>query len=201
MPARSGYWCHGVRAAWTQGGARATVGAHMSPRDPALHRYRSAMWALYFGVVLLGIGLVVASVARSLRGPARPARVAGALPTRAALRVCLADLETLYREQNQRAWALGTEFEGADPLGAWNSWSREWERKVSDLADRCRLDEGASGADATARGELAAARDAMMALHRVYVAQVNRFAKEEGDLAQAAAEALAHARESVGRAR
>ena len=61
--------------------------------------------------------------------------------------------------------------------------------------------EGGSGADASARGELAAARDAMMALHRVYVAQVNRFAKEEGDLAQAAAEALAHARESVGRGR
>jgi hypothetical protein len=29
--------------------------------------------------------------------------------------------------------------------------------------------------------------------------QVNRFAEEEGDLAQAAAEALAHARESVAR--
>jgi hypothetical protein len=173
----------------------------MSPRDPALRRYRAAMWALYFGVVLLGIGLFTASVGRSLRVPARPVRTTGALPTRAALRVCLLDLEALYREQNQRAWALGTEFEGPDPLGTWNAWSRVWERKVSDLADRCRLDDGASGGDATARGELAAARDAMMALHRAYAAQVNRFAEEEGDLAQAAAEAIAHARESVGRAR
>ncbi len=173
----------------------------MSQRDPTLRPYRFAMWALYFGVVLLGIALVATSVALSLRGPARPARASGALPTRAALRVCLADLETLYREQNHRAWALGTEFEGPDPLGAWNTWSREWERKVDDFADRCRLDEGGGGEDARARGELAAARDATLALHRVYAAQVNRFAKEEGDLAQAAAEALAHAREGVLRAR
>jgi hypothetical protein len=172
----------------------------MSTRDAVLRPYRSAMWALYFGLVLFGIALIVISVARSLRGPPRQARAAGALPTRAALRVCLIDLETLYREQNQRAWALGTEFEGADPLGAWSAWSRGWESRVYDLADRCRLDEGTSGADATTRGELAAARDAMMALHRAYAAQVNRFAEEEGDLAQAAAEALAHARESVGRA-
>ncbi len=173
----------------------------MGLRDPALRRYRLAMWVTYFGVVLLGFGLVARSVAVSLRGPGRPARVEGALPTRAALRVCLLDLEALYREQNQRAWALGTEFEGSDPLGAWNVWSRDWERTVDDLADRCRLDEGGPGVDATARGELAAARDAMVALHRVYAAQVNRFAKEEGDLAQAAAEALAHAREGVARAR
>ncbi len=174
--------------------------ARVSPRDPSLRPYRAALWATYFVVVLLGIGLVSVSVARSLRGPSRAAKEVGALPTRAALRVCLTDLELLYREQNQRAWALGAEFEGPDPLGTWNLWSREWERKVDDLTDRCRLD-GASGEDAAARAELAAARDALLALHRAYAAQVNRFAQEEGDLAQAAAEALAHAREEVGRAR
>jgi hypothetical protein len=172
--------------------------ARVTPRDPRLRPYRTALWILYFAVVLLGIGLFSWSVARSLRGPTRAARVAGPLPTRAALRVCLTDLELLYREQNQRAWALGLEFEGPDPLATWNLWSRDWERKVGDLADRCRLD-STSGEDAPARAELAAARDALVALHRAYAAQVNRFAQEEGDLAQAAAEALAHAREAVGR--
>lgn len=170
----------------------------MPPRDPSLRPYRAALWITYFVVVLLGIGLFSASVARSLRGPGRSSNSAGALPTRAALRVCLSDLELLYREQNQRAWALGIELEGPDPFATWNLWSRDWERKVDDMADRCRLD-SASGEDAAARSELAAARDALLALHRAYAAQVNRFAKEEGDLAQATAEALAHAREAVGR--
>lgn len=170
----------------------------MPPRDPSLRPYRAALWVVYFLVVLLGIGLFSVSVGRSLHGASRSTRSAGALPTRAALRVCLGDLELLYREQNQRAWALGLEFEGPDPLATWNLWAREWERKVEDLADRCRLD-SASGEDAAARAELAAARDALLALHRAYAAQVNRFAQEEGDLAQAAAEALAHAREAVGR--
>jgi hypothetical protein len=170
----------------------------VAPRDPRLRPYRTALWITYFAVVLLGIGLFSLSVARSLRGPSRAAKAPGALPTRAALRVCLTDIEALYREQNQRAWALGLEFEGKDPLGTWNAWSRDWEEKVDDLADRCRLD-SASGEDAAARAELAAARDALLALHRAYAAQVNRFAQEEGDLAHAAAEALAHAREAVGR--
>jgi hypothetical protein len=171
----------------------------VAARDPRLRPYRAALWIVYFVVLLAGVGLMVASVARSLRGPERPARGGGPLPTRAALRVCLTDLELLYREQNQRAWALGTEFEGPDPLATWNTWSRDWERRVDDLADRCRLDSSGSGIDAAARSELAAARDALLALHRVYAAQVNRFAQEEGDLAQAAAEALAHAREEVTR--
>jgi hypothetical protein len=166
------------------------------PRDPSLRPFRAAMWVVYFVVVLLGMGSVAVSAWQSLRGPARPPRVAGSLPTRAALRLCLSDLENLYREQNQRAWALGTEFEGPDPLATWQQWSREWEQRVDDLGDRCLLDEG-GGQDAAARAELAGARDAMRALHRAYAAQVNRFAQEEGDLAQAAAESLAHAREAV----
>ncbi len=170
----------------------------MPPRDPSLRPYRAALWVVYFLVVLLGIGLFSVSVGRSLHGASRSARGGGALPTRAALRVCLGDLDLLNREQNQRAWALGLEFEGPDPLATWNLWAREWERKVEDLADRCRLD-SASGEDAAARAELAAARDALLALHRAYAAQVNRFAQEEGDLAQAVAEALAHASEAVGR--
>jgi hypothetical protein len=111
----------------------------------------------------------------------------------------MADLETLYREQNERAWALGTEFEGPDPLSTWRLWSPKWEERVEDLSDRCRLDETSSGEEWLAeRTEMAAARDAMLALHRAYNAQVNRFAQEEGDLARAATEALSHAREAVG---
>ena len=169
-------------------------------RDPRYRPYRFAMWVAYFAAALLGIGTLVFNVARNLRGPARPPPVA-ALPTRAALRLCLTDLESLYREQNHRAWALGVEFEGPDPLATWNEWARRWEREVDDLADRCRLDAPDKGEGARERAELAAARDAMLALHRAYQAQVNRFAREEGDLANAAAEALAHAREAVGQVR
>ncbi|MFL5300898.1 MAG: hypothetical protein ACJ79R_11220 [Anaeromyxobacteraceae bacterium] len=171
------------------------------PRDPALRPYRTAAWVLYFLVAVGGIGIFATSVGRSLRAPSRPDRSpAAALPTRAALRVCLADLEVLYREQNQRAWALGTEFEGPDPLGTWNAWSKGWEERVDDLSQRCLLDAG-NGQDGAARAELAGARDALLALHRAYAAQVNRFAQEEGDLANAVAEAIAHAREEVGRSR
>jgi len=158
------------------------------------------MWVAYFAAAFIGIGTLVFNVARNLRGPTRP-QPAGALPTRAALRLCLTDLEGLYREQNHRAWALGAEFEGPDPLATWNVWARAWERRVEDLADRCRLDASDKGEGYQERTELAAARDAMLALHRAYQAQVNRFAREEGDLANAAAEALAHARRAVGNAR
>jgi hypothetical protein len=170
-------------------------------RDPRLRPYRVALWILYFAVVLVGIGLMATSIGRTLHGASRPSGHAqGPLPTRAALRVCLTDLELLYREQNQHAWALGAGFEGRDPIGAWHVWARAWEQRVADLSDRCRLDAG-GGEDAAARSELAAARDALRALHRAYTAQVNRFAQEQSDLANAAAEALAHAREEVGRAR
>ncbi len=174
--------------------------AGVPERDPRYRPYRFAMWVAYFAAALLGIGLLVFNVARNLRPPARPPHT-GALPTRAALRLCLGDLEELYREQNQRAWALGTEFEGPDPLGTWNAWARKWETRVDDLGDRCRLDATDRDVGYQERTELAAARDAMLALHRAYQAQVNRFAREEGDLANAAAEALAHAREAVGKVR
>ncbi len=172
----------------------------VSPRDPRLRPYRVALWIVYFGVALFGIGLMSVSISRSLRGPPRAARAPGPLPTRAALRVCLVDLEALQHEQNVRAWALAGELEMRDPLGAWNAWSRDWERRVEDLSDRCGLD-AASGTDAAERSELAAARDAVLALHRAYAAQVSRFAQEHGDLLQVVAEALAHAREAVARAR
>lgn len=178
----------------------ASVPTGQPGRDPRLRPYRAALWVTYFAVTLFGIGLLIFSVARHLKGPPRPPH-SGELPTRAALRLCLGDLEDLYREQNQRAWALGAEFEGKDPLGTWNTWARGWERKVDDLTDRCRLDASERGPGYKERSELAAARDAVLVLHRAYQAQVNRFAQEEGDLANAAAEALAHAREAVDQAR
>ncbi len=162
--------------------------------------YRVAAWLAYFSVILVVGVLVVSSIARNLWGRPRHPAPSGALPTRAALRVCLTDLEELFREQNQRAWALGTEFESSDPIAAWSDWSRRWEERVDDLSDRCRLDE--TGPDPIwqeERTEMAAARDAMQALHRAYRTQVNRFAEEQGDLARAAAEAMAHARRAVSR--
>ena len=168
----------------------------MARRDPRFRPYRAAAWALYFAAIAIAVGLFVASVARTLAGrPRRPAE-AGSLATRAALRVCMDDLDALYVEQNQRAWAMGARFEGPMPLAVWSEWAPRWEERVEDLSDRCRLDV-TKGEWALERADMAAARDAMLALHRAYTAQVNRFADEHGDLARAAAEAMAHAREAA----
>ena len=169
-------------------------------RDPRLRPYRAAAWAFYFAAIAVAVGLFVTSVARNLKGrPRRPAE-AGSLATRAALRVCMDDLDDLYREQNQQAWALGAHFEGAAPLERWTDWAPRWEQRLDDLADRCRLDVD-TGEWADERRILAAARDAQLALHRAYSAQVNRFAQEQGDLARAAAEAMQHARAAARAAR
>ncbi len=170
----------------------------MPPRDPSLRPYRLAAWVVYFSVIVVLGALVVGSIARNLRSRPRHPAPSVALPTRAALRVCLSDLEDLFREQNQRAWALGTEFEASDPIAAWSDWSRRWEERVDDLSDRCRLDETKPGeAWLEERTEMAVARDGLLALHRAYRAQVNRFAQEQGDLMHSAAEAMAHARRAV----
>lgn len=157
------------------------------------------MWIAYFSAIVLGVGLMVTSIARQLVGPpTRSSVTAGPPPTRAALRECLDDLEALFREQNERAWQLGTYLEAPDPFGSWSEWSIRWERRVRDFSDRCGLDaDDPKAFGFTERMELAGARDAMLALHRAYTAQVNRFAAEHADLARGAAEALAHAREAV----
>jgi hypothetical protein len=156
------------------------------------------MWIAYFGAIVLGVGLMVSSIARQLWGPTTPPSSAGPPPTRAALRECLTDLEVLFREQNQRAWQLGTDLEVPDPFGSWNEWSARWERRVRDFSDRCGLDaDDPKAFGFVERTELAGARDAMLALHRAYTAQVNRFGEEHADLARGAAEALAHARRAV----
>lgn len=169
----------------------------MPPRDPKLRPYRTVAWILYFAAIGIAVGFFVASVVKNLRArPRRSAPVASsAIPTRATLRVCMDDLDALYVEQNQRAWAMGTHFEGATPLAVWRDWAPRWEERVEDLSDRCRLDV-AKGEWAAERSEMAAARDAMLALHRAYTTQMNRFADEVGDLARAAAETMAHAREA-----
>ena len=181
------YW---PRVVWQSAG--------VPPRDPRLRPYRLAMWILYFGVIVVVGALLLTSIVRDLRGRPRQPAPTGAIPTRAALRTCLVDLELLYRDQNQRAWALGTDFDGPDPLATWTAWAPRWLQRVDDLSDRCRLDVTTRGEEfLEERTEMAAARDAMLALHRVYNAQVLRFANEEGDLARAAAEAMAHARRAV----
>lgn len=169
------------------------------PRDPRYRPFRLALWALYFGVIALSLGVVLTSIVRNLRGPHRPAAT-GALPTRAALRVCVTELQALHEEQNARAWRLGDEVGEGDAIVRWETWAREWEQRVDDLADRCRLDardpdpQGFGG-----RTELARAREAVLEVHRAYRAQVNRFAQEEADLARRAAQALRAAHEAVTR--
>jgi hypothetical protein len=169
------------------------------PRDPRYRPFRLALWLVYFGVIAVALTLVVASVARNLRGPHRPPAT-GALPTRAALRVCVTELEALNAEQNERAWTLGQHIGERGAIEHWEVWAREWEQRVDDLSDRCHLDardpdpQGFGG-----RRELARARDAVLELHRAYRAQVNRFAQEEESLARTASSALLEAREALAR--
>ncbi|BDG06585.1 hypothetical protein [Anaeromyxobacter oryzae] len=171
----------------------------MTPRDPRYRPFRIGLWALYFGVIVFALAVVMTSIVRHLRGPHRPPAT-GALPTRAALRVCVADLEALNHEQNQRAWRLGDDVGEGDAIARWETWAREWEQRVDDLSDRCRLDAGDPDPQGFGgRQELARARDAVLALHRAYRAQVNRFAQEEANLARGARRDLDAAREAVSR--
>ena len=156
------------------------------------------MWVAYLAAIALAIGAMVASIGRNLTGSRPPAQ--GPLPTRAVARVCVEELEALNHELSQRAWRLGGEIGAGDAVARFNAWSLEWEQRLEDLSDRCRLDlpSSASG-DFSGREELARARDAVLALHRAYRAQVNRFAGEQAELARAAAEALREAQLRAGR--
>ncbi len=168
-------------------------------RDPRYRPFRIALWVVYLLVVAISVGLAVRSIVKNLRAPHRPAAV-GVLPTRAAMRVCVNELEALNREQNARAWRLGDEIAEGEPVERWQAWSHDWEQRVDDLSDRYRLD--ASDPDPQGfggRAELARARDAVLAVHRAYAGQVSRFAKEEADLARAASDALEDARSSLAR--
>jgi hypothetical protein len=167
------------------------------PRDPRYRPFRIALWVVYLLVVGVSVALAVRSIVSNLRAPHRPA-AEGVLPTRAALRVCVNELEALHREQNARAWRLGDEIAEGEPVDRWQKWSRDWEQRVDDLADRCRLD--ASDPDPQGfggRAELARARDAVLVVHRAYAAQVNRFAREEAELARSASDALEAARRAL----
>jgi hypothetical protein len=170
----------------------------MAPRDPRLRPFRAALWVIYLTVVAVAVGLTVRSVVQNLRGPHRPS--AAALPTRATLRVCVTELEALHREQNERAWRLGSDVGEGDAVSRWQVWALQWEQRISDLADRCHLDVDAPDPQGfPGRAELSSARDAVLAVHRAYRAQVNRFAHEEVKLARGAAAALREARAAVGR--
>lgn len=168
-------------------------------RDPRYRPFRIGLWIVYLLVVAVSVGLAVRSIVKNLRAPHRPA-AAGVLPTRAAMRVCVNELEALHREQSTRAWRLGDEIAEGEAIARWQAWARDWEQRVDDLADRCRLDaevpdpQGFGG-----RVELARARDAVLALHRSYAAQVNRFAQEEAALSRSAAAALEDARSALAR--
>ncbi len=156
---------------------------------------------MYFAVLALGLVVLLSSIVRHLSGPHHPSHT-GALPTRAALRVCVTELEALNHEQNLKAWRLAEEIGEENAVQRWETWARDWEQRVDDLADRCRLDarvpdpQGFGG-----REELARAREAVIGLHRAYRAQVNRFAQEDASLARNAAGALEKAREALARER
>lgn len=168
-------------------------------RDPRFRPFRIALWVVYLTVVALAIGLTIRSVVKSLRGPPRPSAT---VPTRAAIRVCLTELEALHKEQNERAWRLGAELAAAgDAVRRWQVWSREWEQQLDDLSSRCRLDaDDRAPGSFPGRPELAAARDAVLRVHRGYSLQINRFAQEQAGLARDAAESLQAASSAVSRA-
>ncbi len=169
----------------------------LAHRDPRYRPFRLALWVVYFAAIALGLTVLLTSIVHHLRGPHRPAHT-GALPTRAALRVCVTELEGLNREQNVHAWRLAEDMGSADAMPRWEAWAREWEQRVDDLGDRCRL--GARDPDPQGFGgreELARAQEAVLSLHRAYRAQVNRFAQEDESLARAASEALDKARQAL----
>jgi hypothetical protein len=162
-------------------------------RDPRLRPFRAVMWVVYLLAIALAIGAMIGSITRSLTG-SRP-QATGALPTRAVSRVCAQELDALNRELNQRAWKLGGEVGAADAVERFNTWSVEWEQRLQDLGDRCRLDlSSGDPGEFPGRLELAQARDAVLAVHRAYRAQVNRFAVEQAELARVAAAAIETAR-------
>ncbi|HET7824160.1 MAG TPA: hypothetical protein VFK90_02460 [Anaeromyxobacter sp.] len=168
-------------------------------RDPRYRPYRVALWVFYLLVVGVSSGIAIRSIVKNLSGPAYPV-AEGGLPTRAALRVCVTELEALHKEQNERAWRLGTDAGEGDAVHRWQVWSREWEQRVRDLAERCRLDASVPVREEYGgREELAQARDAVLAVHRAYAAQVSRFAQEEAKLAHVAAAALREARAALAR--
>jgi hypothetical protein len=155
------------------------------------------MWVAYLLAIALAVGAMVASISRNLTG-SRP-QSKGPLPTRAVSRVCAEELDGLHHDLNQRAWKLGGEIGTTNAIERFNTWSLEWEQRVEDLGDRCRLDLGsAEPGEFAGRAELAQARDAVLALHRAYRAQVNRFAVEQADLARLAEQAMERARERAG---
>jgi hypothetical protein len=163
-------------------------------RDPRLRPYRAFMWMAYLLAIGIAGSALVASITRNLSGTRPPAK--GALPTRAVSRVCAEEIATLNRELNQRAWKLGGEIGGSDAIARFYTWSLEWEQRLEDLGERCRLESSTGDpGDFSGRRELAQARDAVLALHRAYRAQVNRFAAEQAELAEAAARAIELARQ------
>ena len=50
----------------------------MPPRDPRYRPFRIALWALYFGVIVFALAVVMTSIVHHLRGPHRP-QATGAL--------------------------------------------------------------------------------------------------------------------------
>ncbi len=172
----------------------------MAPRDPRYRPYRFALWILYFAAIVVASAVVVSSIVRDLRGPPVPA--AGDVPTRAALRVCLTDLERLAREQDERLWRLASDASPGDAVARWNAWSADWEIRMRDLSARCALDHAdPASPDRATIEEIARARNAVMELHAGYARLVNRFADDQADLARGAQRALEAAHGAVNRPR
>jgi hypothetical protein len=174
--------------------------ADVSPRDPRLRPYRIAVWIVYFVVLLFGIGLMALSVGRNVLAPG-PSPAEGQAPTREELRSCIVDLELLLQEQNQRGVALAVGAATREPIQAWKTWAADWEKRLDRLRARCGLSTPSAGPEAELRAELARAWDALQALHRAYVVQVDRLADEQASRTEAARQALARAREQAARER
>ncbi len=169
----------------------------MAPRDPRYRPYRMALWITYFALIAIASAVVVTSIVRDLRGPPRPPTT-GEPPTRAAIRVCLADLERLAREQDERLWRLWSDAAEGDAVARWNAWSADWENRVRELSARCALDTPhAATPGHQGLNEIARARDAVLDLHSGYSRLVNRFAGDQSELARAAARSLERARAAV----
>lgn len=153
------------------------------PRDPALKRYRIAVYLLY-GLACAALFLqLFRSVIGDLYGR-RAVSEAQATPT-----ACLEDVERLYAQLSARALQpapMG--LESKELSREWDSWSRRWEEELDRVGRRCRLEQTG------AQKALSRALEGIEELRR----RLSRSGEDAAENAREVKESLAEARRQLG---
>lgn len=155
------------------------------PRDPALKRYRVAVYAAYVLVCAALFFQLFRSVIGDLYGR-RAVSEAQASPM-----ACLDDVERLYAQLSARAVQpapLG--LESKELSREWDAWSRRWEDELERVGRRCRLEQ--SGA--SARQALASALEGIEELRR----RLSRSGVDAAENARQVKESILEVRRQLG---